>query len=251
MNKEILYEIGLTNGEVKAYLALLKIGQSSIGGIVKESGVTKSKIYDILDKLVQKGLVSISFKNKVRHYNASPPNFLLDLLHKKQEKIKEQEKEISELLPTLMNIQSSNIQKQRTEIFEGFRGLKNAFQIVENEFNQEEEFLVFGVDDTLNKQQLNFFLNFHKKRINAKIRTKVIFTKNLRGVKEHHQKINKYNEERFLDQTSAIPINIYKDITIIPILKKEEKEITIFIRSKTLAEGFKQYFYTLWKISKK
>jgi sugar-specific transcriptional regulator TrmB len=33
MNTQILEEIGLTNGEIKTYLALLKIGESSTGHI--------------------------------------------------------------------------------------------------------------------------------------------------------------------------------------------------------------------------
>jgi len=144
----------------------------------------------------------------------------------------------------------SSSEKQRAEIFEGFRGLKNAFKIVENEFEEGEEFLVFGVGDALTQQQLNFFINYHKEKVRAKIKTKVIFTSNLRGVKEYHLEKNKYNEERYLNQATAIPINIYKDIVIIPILEKGEKEITILLRNEKLAKGLREYFYTLWKISK-
>ena len=54
MNIKILEEIGLTPGEIKVYLALLKIGQSSTGAIANESQVSRSKIYTILDKLAKK-----------------------------------------------------------------------------------------------------------------------------------------------------------------------------------------------------
>ncbi len=251
MNKQILYGVGLTKGEVEVYLALLKLGSSSIGNIVKESKVTKSKVYDILNRLIDKGLVSAFVKNKINCYNAAPPNFLLELLEKRGKEIKQQEREIQGLLPSLIGIQSISNKEDRVEIFEGFQGLKNAFQIIENEFKVNEEFLVFGVDDTLNQQQLNFFINFHKKKVKAKIKTKVIFTSNLKGVKEYHLKQSLYNKERHLNQNSAIPINIYKNLVIIPILQKSEKEITILIRNKKLAEGFREYFYTLWNISKK
>lgn len=251
MNKQILYEVGLTKGEVEVYLALLKIGSSSIGKIVKESKVTKSKVYDILDRLADKGLISKSIKNKINTYNAAPPNFLLELLEKKEKEIKQQEKEIKNLLPSLNGMQTISNKENRIEIFEGFQGIKNVFQIIENEFEPNEEFLVLGVEDTLNQQQLNFFLNFHKKKIEAKIKTKVIFTSNLKGVKEYHLKQNQYNEEKYLDQSNAIPINIYKDFVVIPILQKNEKEITILIKNKKLAQGFREYFYTLWGISKK
>ena len=82
------------------------------------------------------------------------------------------------------------------------------------------------------------------------IRNKVIFTSNLRGIKEYHLKQDKYNEERYLNQMSAVPINIYKHFVLIPLFEKGQKETTILIHNKKLAEGFREYFYTLWKISK-
>jgi len=251
MEKDIFYNLGLTKGEIAVYLALLKRGNSSIGNIVKESKVTKSKVYDILDRLKDKGLASKSLKNNVMHYTAAPPNFLIELIEKKEKEITEQKQSLEKIMPELNAIQHLALQKERTEIFEGFRGLKNAFQIIANEFEQDQEFLVIGVDKTLNQQQLNFFRNYHKIKKKSKIKTKVIFTTNLKGVSEYHLPQDKYNKERYLQQSSAVPINIYKDIIIIPLLEAGEKEITILIRNKKLAEGFKQYFYTLWKISKK
>ncbi len=250
MDFQVLKNIGLSEGEIKTYLALLKLNYSSIGNIVREAKVTKSKVYDILDRLISKGLVSTSLKNGVKYYGAAPPDFLLELLQNKEKEIKKQEKDIQKLIPSLLALQIPS-EENRVEIFEGFQGLKNAFQVIENEFKTNEKFLVVGVENTLNQQQLNFFLNFHNKKIKSKIKTKVIFTENLKGVNEYHPKKNEYNQERFLDQSSAIPINIYRDIVIIPIIKKDEEEITILIRNKNLAEGFRQYFYTLWKIAKK
>ncbi|KKQ34224.1 MAG: hypothetical protein US51_C0047G0002 [Microgenomates group bacterium GW2011_GWA2_37_6] len=135
-------------------------------------------------------------------------------------------------------------------MYEGFQGLKNAFETIANEFEKNEEFLVLGVDKTLTPQQLNFFIQYHQRKIKAKIVTKVIFTSNLRGIKEYHPRQNKYNEERYFNQISAVPINVYKDFVLIPLFEKNQKETTILIHNKILADGFRQYFYTLWKISK-
>ena len=53
MDETLLEKLGLTKGEIKVYLALNKLGESSIGPIGKESKVSKSKMYDILDKLIE------------------------------------------------------------------------------------------------------------------------------------------------------------------------------------------------------
>jgi len=53
-----LIQLGLTNGEARIYLSLLKLGSSKVGSIVKDSRVSYSKVCDVLERLITKGLVS-------------------------------------------------------------------------------------------------------------------------------------------------------------------------------------------------
>ena len=55
---EILQELGLTQREIRVYLALLELGSTTTGSIIKRSEVPNSKIYEILESLQNKGLVS-------------------------------------------------------------------------------------------------------------------------------------------------------------------------------------------------
>ena len=73
MDTKILEEIGLTHGEIKTYLALLTLGSSSTGPIAKESGVSRSKLYIILDKLEKKGLVSHIEKDGIIYFQSADP----------------------------------------------------------------------------------------------------------------------------------------------------------------------------------
>ena len=65
MELELLKEIGLTDSEIKVYIALLELGSSSKGPIVDKSHVASSKIYELLEKLMQKGLVTQVLKSNV------------------------------------------------------------------------------------------------------------------------------------------------------------------------------------------
>ena len=71
MDARILEEIGLTAGERKTYLALLKLGLSSTGPIAKLAQVSRSKLYSILDKLEKKGLASHIEDRKSTRLNSS------------------------------------------------------------------------------------------------------------------------------------------------------------------------------------
>ena len=48
MLKEDLNKLGLTNGEARVYLSLLKLGSAKVGEIVKDSTISYSKVYDVL-----------------------------------------------------------------------------------------------------------------------------------------------------------------------------------------------------------
>ena len=71
MDIQLLRKVGLTDGESKVYLALLELGSSTTGPIVKEADIAKSIVYQILDRLIQKGLVSYIVKEKTKYFPKS------------------------------------------------------------------------------------------------------------------------------------------------------------------------------------
>src|SRR3989344_8998366 len=117
-----LLKIGLTEGESKVYLALSELGSSSVGPIVKKSRVAYSNIYDILNRLIDKGIVSFIIKNKTKYFQAGPPSNLIYFLDKKQEQIVEQRESLKKMLPELERFQHLEA-KEEAEIFLGNNGL--------------------------------------------------------------------------------------------------------------------------------
>ena len=81
MDKQILREIGLTEGEIKVYLALLKIGQAKKTELAKESGVSSSKIYEICGRLQKKGIVGTIIKDKKTIHNKGIFSFIIFWLY--------------------------------------------------------------------------------------------------------------------------------------------------------------------------
>ena len=65
--EELFQVFGLTQNEIKVYTALLHLKKGTKTPIVRESGVLSSKVYEILDRLIKKGLVSSFKENKVKH----------------------------------------------------------------------------------------------------------------------------------------------------------------------------------------
>ena len=128
MDKNVndLIQLGLTEGEAKVYVALLKTGSTTVGPIVKASGVASSNIYDILDRLLEKGIVSYIIKSKTKYFQAAPPINIGDYLSEKKKKIDEERELFEKLLPDLSKI--SLEKTQHAEVFIGTKGLKTAYE---------------------------------------------------------------------------------------------------------------------------
>lgn len=87
MNSEIiktLKNLGFTEYEAKAYLALLEKSPLTGYGVALNSGVPRSKIYEVLDGLVQSGEVITSYGAPVL-YAPLPPKELIEHRRKKTE----------------------------------------------------------------------------------------------------------------------------------------------------------------------
>src|SRR3989338_8371900 len=94
MDEKILERVGLSKGEIEVYLVLLKLGSSLVSKVAQETGLHRTNIYDTLEKLREKGLVSYVIKENMKYYSSSNPDKLLDY-------VKEREAEIMSILPEL------------------------------------------------------------------------------------------------------------------------------------------------------
>ncbi len=57
--QELLRQLNLTQYEIKAYLALLKADKVTAYQLGKISRIPSGRIYDVVDSLVSKGIVSV------------------------------------------------------------------------------------------------------------------------------------------------------------------------------------------------
>lgn len=248
-----LRKIGLTDGEVRVYTALLDLGPSSSGPIVKESGISSSKVYPILDRLIAKGLASYISKGRRRVFQTTSPNKILELLEKRKQEIEEQKAEIRDIIPNLVKRQKSLVQKHEATVYEGYKGVKTYYKGLLNDLKKGDERLVFGARSgyPVAKGAQYFFQAYHRDWAKKGLRTKIIFNKDLKGSKS-----TKYFEQsprtqvRYLPQVTLSSMGIQKD-TVDLLVWTKETQLVFVIKSKEVARTFREYFDILWKMAKK
>lgn len=249
MEYDILEDIGLTKSEIKVYLALLEIGNSTTWNIVKKSKVASSKIYELLNKLIDKGLVSSHIESNTKYFKAVNPERLKDYVEEKKRNLEIKEKKMIELLPSLKSKFNLSEKDTEVEVFNGYRGIDTVFKDILKELKKNDEFLVFGGSEgtTNNEQTQIFFERFHRQRSKQGIKLKIIFSKYAKERYKEFSKI-KYTEVRCLPFGTPSTINIYKDTTILLIMSPSPAAIRI--KDKKTTESFRQYFNQMWKISR-
>jgi sugar-specific transcriptional regulator TrmB len=87
MKEEILKSLGLSDKEIKIYLANLQLGSSLVQKIANFAGLNRTSAYDLLKSLEQKGFVSHTIQSGKRFYQAAQPTKLIDMLKEREANI--------------------------------------------------------------------------------------------------------------------------------------------------------------------
>lgn len=251
MDEDVLRQIGLTESEIKVYLALLQLKDASRSAIVAESGIAGSKIYDVLERLQKKGLVSIYYLNTIKHFKAISPMQIIDYLDEKQENIEKAKRQIENAMPRLMQLFMEDIEEQEIELMSGTRGLSIIFkEQVEMLKPGEICYVIGGTKGSDEGDVLAFFEKVHLWREKKGIKTKMLFNIRQKASTEKHYSNKKYpySETRYIKHTSPVAINFWADRTAILIFGK--KTSAIYIKSKDVSKSFKEYFQLLWDTSR-
>jgi len=250
MDVKLLKEVGLTEGEIKSYLALLKLGPSSTGPIAKESQLTRSKLYEILDKLGKKGLVSKYEKKGVIQFQAEDPKRIIDYINNKESNLKKLKSDVETFLPKLRKISDSKSKVQKVGVYQGLKGMITAHEHAYDKLKKGDEINVMGIVENQPEIQQIYWQKDHLRRDKAGIKVKMLFNKDT--PKEILKNRNKYKlcESRYMHTNIKTPafFELYNDTVNIGLVADDP--IVVEISSKDIYNAFKEYFDEFWKRSK-
>jgi HTH-type transcriptional regulator, sugar sensing transcriptional regulator len=235
--RDALRKLGLSETEAKIYLALLKNKESTAVQLAKKTEVHRRTIYDNLNILLRRGIVSFKIKNGVKYFQATNPESLKIFLEEKS-------KILGDVLPELKNFYDSEEKSPKINVFVGLEGAK---AVVEGAIKSKKNVYWVGGG-------LFFFkaLKLSRKFIEQKMKKMKMKTvqPNIPEVKDLLSIIKKENirvlPKNFLGKVGYM---IYEDVVIIGII--QEKEITtIQIINEDSAKAFTNYFNMMWDMGK-
>ncbi|MDD5331827.1 MAG: helix-turn-helix domain-containing protein [Candidatus Nanoarchaeia archaeon] len=240
-----LERIGLSKNDRKVYLSLLESNSVSVSNLVKKIGFHRSYIHDILNKLINMGLVSITIKNNKKIFNAENPEKIIDILKTKKEQIQNDEEKLSKILPLLIEKKKFVSEEPEARIFIGKEGIKS---ILEDVLFQKKDFVAFGAEGKFKEIYQWYFNNWQKRRVETKLHYKVIYNNKLKKIRP--TKDQKLVDIRFLPEKYEFPATtiVYKNK--VAILLWDANPIGFVIENEDIAKSFNNYFEILWSTAK-
>ena len=250
MNLEILKKIGLSDGEIKVYDALLEIGATSINNIHEKVGIDRRNIYDILNKLIEKGLISYIEENGKRIFKVSNPDKILSYLEEKKSNLEEVKKEVEKIIPAMQEEFKSEKQELFAEIFKGAEGMKAVWDDLLN----YDSIYWIGSGMYVPLGFPAFWDDWDKRRMKKNVGSYHLF----RGDKREEVKKrkgfnkNKITNWKFLpNEFSGSPtVTVAYGDKVAQMMLGENINVFV-IQSTELAENYKKYHKYLWdKVAK-
>jgi sugar-specific transcriptional regulator TrmB len=246
MNEQIigqLQQLNLSLNESKVYEALLSIGQTSAGEIIKRTQLHRSVVYETLDKLINKKLVIKIEKQNIAHFQVTDPDRILD-------NIKSQEEIALDLIPQLKKLVDTKLPE--IMVYEGVEAYKRFWM---EHLNRLPEGSIDCIAGSIGNKWWDYMgkdaKKYHEARKRKNISWKMIgFNKDpddLALIKSD----SKLNEYRLIEKKTALDgnFNILGQESV--VLHSATEPMIIEIKNPTLVKVFQNIFDILWNIGKK
>jgi sugar-specific transcriptional regulator TrmB len=240
---EFLKNLGLTEREVKVYLSLLELGSTTTGPIIAKTKLQSAKVYETLNKLKEKGLVSFTIISRTKYFQASDPKELMNIWN-------EQKRKLEEIMPTLQNKQQQSRSKQIVVIHDGYQAYKALFNRLQDELKKGDFYWAFAFKNEYYDSSASFFLkHFHELLKEKKIDDKLLGHVSVKKAIRQNFKDNSNLKMKFTPNETPLGVIIIKGKVINLIWGK--RPTAIEISSEQIYEQYKNFFLELWKKSKK
>ncbi len=247
MNLEQLKELGLSEGQINVYTAVLELGISTLNKIQEKTGIERRNIYDILNKLIEKGLISYTVEKGKRSYQCTHPNSILDEIEKKEKLLQELKNKVPDI-KDLFNFSKPEI---RAEVYRGNEAMKS---LLNEALEHKKTYWVggnSGVEKNTGDAMKRWFKHWMNKRVELKhvMHDLVDHGTHLEGLKPKDVKKHK----KYYYKYCSLPKGMESPMVIIMFGNKvaqvlwSKQSFAFVLESQEIRESFMKYFNYFWK----
>lgn len=247
MHEELLIKTGLSLREINVYTTLLSHGELMASELSKKTNLVRTNVYDVLNTLIKKGLVSHVIRGGRKYFNAADPEKLVDYVNYQKEQLEETREELAKALPELKPKKQKGAQRPNIEIYEGKEGLKTILMMsIRESLRTGKEILGISVQQQKCRALAGpYHIRWYTDRAKHKIKSRYLMSAEEKIIPVEYTKF------KILPRGAKNPneIFIFGDITT-QFLFVGDSFSAIVIDNEQITNRYRDYFDFLWKMVK-
>jgi sugar-specific transcriptional regulator TrmB len=241
--EEHLTRIGIEGTEARFYLAALELGQAPIRQIARKAGIGRTNAYDVLARLVHRGLVTQVPRSGDRknYVVAEDPARLVRMLD-------EQRTSVDAVLPELRSIYNNSTVKPRVQFYEGVEGIKHVLD--DTLLCRSKRLLgILSMGDLFNVPGRAAMQDYVQRRIAAGVALKVVRSREKDVGDIWPTRTEDHRELRYAPAGMVFDMTMYIYDETVSIISSRRENFGMTIQSSELARMQAHLFMVLWRTS--
>ncbi len=241
MLTEDLKSLGLSDNEVRVYLALMGLGKVRAADVIKQTGLHRNLVYQAFESLSERHLATKTTQAGVFHFQATDPEHFRDQL-------REQELVAARVIDGLKERQRHS--DQEMTVYEGEDAIRTFSLKIASELSPGENIYVLGsggtrFDEALGEQGVKAYFSQVTKR-GGGIRS-LIYQRQMYGAQTTSRLQKMQNVEmRILPFDMNPSANVVFTDKCVGFQIFEKPYTVIEVRNPHLVAAYKNYFDILW-----
>lgn len=245
--KRTLTRVGLSEVEQKVYLTVLRLGAKPVGAIAKAVGLKRGQTYNIVDELLEKGIVQEFTKSGVRQVTVNSPENLMVLLESREAELKTTKKLLSEAIPFLEIMQTPALSPSAVKFFRGVDGIRSLYEdtltVGEDIYAVGDFGATFPVEES--KELNDWIWNYAKRRASAGIHYYGIINKSAHSDLAYRRRVAQKRSLKMLEGVSLpVEINIYGGK--VAMMSSANEKLGLLIEDVHVAETLRNLHRAVW-----
>ncbi|HZL08190.1 MAG TPA: helix-turn-helix domain-containing protein, partial [Candidatus Dormibacteraeota bacterium] len=241
MDIELLSNIGLTPQQAKTYAFLAKQGAGPPPAIAQALGESRTNTYNVLEKLLEFGLVKRFRQNKRYVFQAEPPTALEKLAKQRRDAALQQERQLHALMPDMLSQYFDGNERPGVRFFQGESELKDIYM---DQIKTRRPIYIIRPDYNMDLYDFEYMSEIRHMARKAGIKRYAITPDRPKAPKNYRESDPFMKLTRTWikagDYTTPVEWNAYGDKLAIMSFGKEA--IGMIIESPQIAEAFRQLY---------
>lgn len=238
MNLKALFS--LTNNENRVLEVFTEKAILTTGDITKLTGISRPNCYDLLNGLIEKGLITKCTQNNAVFYSVNQIDYA-SIIEEKQKELNEMKTQVKAYNKKVNQALEEKSDLYNVEVFSGVKGLQKFHS---QTFNTKQ-ITTFGAEGELEKQYPNIWNIWIRKLKENNISFSLIYNEKSRKLRA--RKRIPFMKVRFIDREISTNTTTQVLDDQVNIFHWQKVPLVISIKNKTIAKAYREEFNLMWK----